>query len=133
MRVYLDTNVIIDFLNPAREQHKHSRKLIQSLIANKYEIIISEDMLSTVFYINNEKRITLDFFNSIQDSWMISSFGKNVIKDSIDLSIKNNIDFEDVLQCLCAKKNNCDALITNDNYFYDCGLKIKTASEFLND
>ena len=133
MRVYLDTNIIIDFLNPIRQGYASSRKLMQNLVDNKYEIIISEDMLSTVFYINNEKKTTLNFFNTIQNNWVISPFGKDVVESSINLSIKNNLDFEDVLQCLCAKKNNCDVLITSDKYFYDCGIKIQTANEFIND
>ena len=68
MRVYLDTNIIIDFLNPIRQGYASSRKLMQNLVDNKYEIIISEDMLSTVFYINNEKKTTLNFFNTIQNN-----------------------------------------------------------------
>jgi len=40
---------------------------------------------------------------------------------------------EDTLQCLCAKENDCDMLITSDKHFYNCGMKIQTASEFLND
>ena len=133
MRVYLDTNIIVDFLNPSREEYQNSRKLMQNLIDNKREITISEDMLSTFFYINNEKSVTLNFFNTIQNSWTISPFGKYVVKNAIDLSIQNNLDFEDVLQCLCAKENNCDVLITSDKNFYDCEIKIQTANEFLND
>jgi predicted nucleic acid-binding protein len=43
----------------------------------------------------------------------------------------NSLDLEDILQCLCAKENGCDVLITNDKKFYDCDIKIMTIKEFL--
>jgi len=54
-----------------------------------------------------------------------------VIKNAIDLSLEKSLDLEDMLQCLSAKENGCKALITNDKKFYDCGLAIYTAEEFL--
>jgi predicted nucleic acid-binding protein len=93
--------------------------------------VISEDMLSTLFYIQKDKRKTLEFFKVIYKRWVISSFGKDVIKKAIDLSFENSLDLEDVLQCLCAKENGCDVLITNDKKFYDCDIKIMTIKEFL--
>jgi len=133
MLVYLDINIVVDFFNPARVQHQVSVDLINNIINNNDQIVISEDMLSTIFYLSNNKHETLKNFQIILDEWMILPFGKDVIKNSINLSLEKNLDLEDVLQCLCAKKNNCDVLITNDRYFYNCGVKIQTASEFLND
>jgi predicted nucleic acid-binding protein len=88
-------------------------------------------MLSTLFYINNDNKYTLEFFQMIQKRWKIVPFGENVIKNAIDLSIKNNLDLEDVLQCLCARENDCAVFITNDNKFYDCGLPIQQVGDFL--
>ena len=133
MKIFLDTNIVLDFLNADRIKHKISVQLIETLVSNSYQIIISEDMLSTIFYLSKNKQQTLSNLNIIQQEWYISVFGEDVIKNAIDLSITNNLDLEDTLQCLCAKQNNCDALITNDKYFYDCGMKIQTANEFLND
>jgi len=133
VKIFLDTNIVLDFLNADRIKHKISVQLIETLVSNSYQIIISEDMLSTIFYLSKNKQQTLSNLNIIQQEWYISVFGEDVIKNAIDLSITNNLDLEDTLQCLCAKQNNCDALITNDKYFYDCGIKIQTANEFLND
>ncbi|MBC8494448.1 MAG: PIN domain-containing protein [Candidatus Thioglobus sp.] len=132
MKIFLDTNIVLDFLNADRVKHKISVRLIETLVSNNYQIIISEDMLSTIFYLSKNKQQTLSNLNVIQQEWYISVFGEEVIKNAIDLSITNNLDLEDTLQCLCAKQNNCDALITSDKYFYDCGIKIQTADEFLN-
>lgn len=128
-KIYLDTNTILDFLDEKRVRHKDTIELIKYTILNDYQIVISEDMLSTIFYIDSYR--VLKFFQIIEDKWIISSFGKDVIKTAINISLEKNLDLEDVLQCLCAKKNSCDILITNDNKFYDCGLNIYTAKEFL--
>lgn len=42
-------------LNPQRVNNKQAIKLWNMLIVNKYTIMISEDMLSTIFYINKDK------------------------------------------------------------------------------
>ncbi len=130
-RVFLDTNIVLDILDSSRPNSDSIKALFQKLIINKYTIVISEDMLSTIFYIQKDKRKTLEFFKIIYKRWIISSFGKDVIKNAIDLSFENSLDLEDILQCLCAKENGCDILITNDKKFYDCGIKILTIEEFL--
>jgi len=130
--IYFDTNVVLDIINNTRINHESANILFKFCIFNNYKIVVSEDMLSTVFYINKNKRQVLKFFKVIQNDWHISIFGKDVIKDAIDLSLEKNIDLEDVLQCLCAKENGCEVLITNDKKFYDCGLSVCTTEEFLN-
>lgn len=132
-RVYLDVNIVVDILDTKRMKHIGVKKLLNVVYKNDIEIVISEDMLSTIFYIVKDKKAVLNFFKVIQKRWVVSPFGDDVVKKSIELALKKNVDFEDVLQCLCAKQNQCDALITNDNNFVDCGLYICTVDEFLNE
>ena len=129
--VFLDTNIVLDIVNPQREGNKQAIELWNVLIIKKYTIIVSEDMLSTLFYINKDKRQTLEFFKLIQKRWQIVPFGKNVVAKAVDLSLEKDLDLEDVLQCLCAKENGCEVLITNDKKFYDCGIWVKKCEEFL--
>jgi predicted nucleic acid-binding protein len=122
----------LDIVNPNRINNEKAVKLWKMLVLKKYTIMISEDMLSTIFYINKDKKQTLHFFEVIAKRWKIVSFGKDVIKYAIDLSLEHNLDLEDLLQCLCAKENGCEILITNDKKFYDCGVSIYTTEKFLN-
>ena len=131
-RVFLDTNVVLDMLDSSRPNGDGIGELSKRLIVDGYVVVISEDMLSTIFYVHKDKRKTLEFLKVISKRWIISTFGKDVIKKAIDLSFENNLDLEDVLQCLCAKENGCDILITNDKKFYDCGIRRVTVKEFLN-
>lgn len=133
MKLFIDTNVIIDFLRPTRQKHKVAIALFDYLVKAKHQIVISEDMITTIFYLSKtEKLQALRFLKSIQDKWLVLPFGKKTINQALDLSLEKNLDLEDTLQCLCAKNNQCDVLITNDISFYNCEIKIQTASEFLN-
>ena len=132
-KVFFDANIILDILDSSRYGNVDAKLLWKKIVVNDIDIVISEDMLSTIFYVNKNNKNTLEFFSMIEKRWTISDFGKKLIKDAINLSLEKNLDLEDTLQCLCAKKNNCDVLITNDKKFYDCGVKIMSTKEFLNE
>ena len=129
--VFLDINVVVDFIESSRERHKKAVELIQYLTINDYVIHISEDMLTTIYYISKNKKGILNFLRSVLDDWQVLSFGQQLIKTGIDLSLKHELDLEDVLQCLCAREIGCAVFITNDNKFYDCGMSIQKVDEFL--
>ena len=72
------------------------------------------------------------FHQPITASWEIVSFGTKVISNAINLcKTKLNLDFEDVIQSLCAKESGCSTIISNDKNFYDCGVPVISAWEFI--
>ncbi len=124
-RIYLDTNIIADAIDPLREGHKKSIAILQLCILKDISIFISEDILTTLYYISRDKAATLKFIqNIILTDWHILTFGKKIIQNATTLSLEKNLDLEDILQCLCAKENSCQLLITNDKKFYTCGMNI---------
>ncbi len=129
--IFLDTNIILDFLDDKREDHKKVQQLIQYLILNNYKITLSEDMLSTIFYIIKDKKATLQFFKTIIRKWNIVPYGLELIEEAIDIALEKDLDLEDLLQCLCAKKYDSRILITKDKGFYNCGLTLYTTNDFL--
>jgi predicted nucleic acid-binding protein len=132
-KIFLDTNIVADLIDTKRNNHSLSLELLKNLILNNYEICISEDMVTTLYYIVKDKRATLEFLeNVVFIDWKVLIFGTKVLKEGVKLSLEKNLDLEDTLQCLCAKENGCEILITNDKKFYDCGIKIVTAKEFIN-
>ena len=131
-KVYLDTNVVADIIDTNRKNHTDALELLKKLIMNNYEISISEDMLSTLYYILNDKENTLQFFQEVVFvDWNVLVFGNSVLQNATKLSFEKKIDFENLLQCLCAKENGCVFLVTNDKFFYDCGVKVLTTEECL--
>ncbi len=131
-KVYLDTNILLDFLDETRVNNNSSKELLYQLTLHNYQIFISEDMITTVFYIDKQNTRVLNFLKSIVcRRWNISAFGTKTINKAIDLSLEHNLDLEDTLQCFCAKDNGCEVLLTNDKKFYNCGIKIETPKSFL--
>ncbi len=123
-KVFFDANILLDIIITERKGNPYAKKLWRHLVLNSIDIVVSEDILTNVFYISKNKKDALTFFKLIQNSWKIVPFGKNVISSAIELTLEKNLDLEDVLQCLCAKENSCDLFVTNDKRFYDCGIKI---------
>ncbi len=131
-RVYLDTNIVADMIDGGRANHGLSLELLKKLMLEDYDVFISEDMLSTLYYISNDKRATLEFFENIAYvDWQVVAFGRNVTKEATHLSLAKGLDLEDTLQCLCAKNCACDVLITEDKKFVDCGVEIVDYEKFL--
>ena len=129
--IFLDTNIIIDFLDSKRAKHKLACTLIEKLILEDYKIFMSEDMLSTIYYLIKDKNRVLNFFKDIYSEWNIVPFGGDVIIEAIEISLKSQKDFEDILQCLTAKKYKAIFIVTNDKKFTDCGVKIGDYSYFI--
>lgn len=130
MKVYLDTNILLDFLDQARPSHNDVQAIVRHLIMNDIETYLSEDMLSTIYYIAKDKSKALEFFEAVLKLWKVVPFGQSLILDAISIS-KNGDDFEDVLQCLSAKANGCNVFITNDQKFYYCGINVMSSSEYI--
>lgn len=131
-KIFLDTNIVADIIDAKRANHEKAMKLMEKLIYDDFVVCISEDMLTTLFYISKEKTETLEFFkNVIFQDWEILNFNKKILGDGVELSLKSSLDLEDIFQCLCAKQNGCEIIITNDSKFYNCGLEIFSIEQFI--
>ena len=130
-KIFLDINIVIDLVEPTRNNHDRALLMLKKCIDDDFTIYISEDMISTVYYLIPNKSRSIRFFKGILDEWQISPFGRNVLKQAFDFSLKNDLDLEDALQCFCAKENGCSLFLTSDKKFADCGIKIVNYDEFL--
>jgi predicted nucleic acid-binding protein len=131
-KIFFDINIVIDIIDEARTHHREAKKTIAKTIEEDYDIFVSEDMITTVFYILKGNPKVLYFFKSIIQRWNVVPFGSDVIEESIDFCIQNESDLEDTLQCMCARKNGCGVFLTSDRAFVACGINIMTYEEFLN-
>jgi len=127
-KAFLDTNIVADVIDIKRKHHKESLEILEQLILKDYTICISEDMISTLYYISKGKEATLQFFqNVVFVDWEILSFGRDTLQQGIEISLREGGDLEDILQCLCAKNNGCTLLVTNDKRFFNCDIDIQTS------
>ena len=132
-KIFLDTNIVLDLLESSRKNHQNALQLMRYLIDNSWEIYISEDMLSTIYYVAKDKRTVLLFIEKvILTDWNVLSFGKSVIKNATRFALEKDCDLEDALQCFCAKECGCGIFLTSDKKFIDCGIEILDYNGFLN-
>jgi len=73
-KIFLDADIILDFLDADRKFHNYATELFNILINHNYSVCFSEDILTTVFYISKYKQNTLKFFNKIIQFWDIVPF-----------------------------------------------------------
>ncbi len=53
--IFLDTNIVLDILDSERKNHTIAKQLLEKIVIDEYSVTISEDMLSTIFYIIKNK------------------------------------------------------------------------------
>ena len=128
-KVYLDTNIFLDYFNTERIYHNEARQLMYYLLTNNIQIVFSEDMISTIAYLikkenlNNFTHFLKDI--SLEKNFNITSFGVSVINMACDYYDKYQGDFEDYLQYFCAEKEGCCAIYTMDKKFPNFKIPVK--------
>lgn len=122
MRIYLDTNIILDFIF-IRESTRYTRDFISKNFNNS--ILVTNNLgLNNIFYVGVEKfkeyTKTKDFLQYIENSlqWDIYDLTKEDRLFAYNFMNKNQgADFEDLQQYIAAKNSGCTAIITNDKNF----------------
>ncbi len=129
--VFLDTNIVADMIDSRRSNHPLSLRLLEHLMLESYEVFISEDMVSTLYCISDDKEATLAFLEHVvYVDWHVVPYGKDLLMEATHIASMEKIDLEDILQCLCARDHGCSALITCDQTFVDCGVRIVDYAAF---
>lgn len=132
MKVYIDSDVILDYLYE-REPFSSNSKIIIALIEKKIvKGYISSLILWNIYYVlskylgEREARKKIKIFRSLIE--IIAVDGK-----IIDLGLSSNIkDFEDSIQYYAADSANVDFLITRNKKDYPkSGLRILNPDEFI--
>ena len=107
--------------------------MIAKLIMEDYSIFMSEDMLSTIFYISKDKEKVLLFFETILSKWSVVPYGIALISEAITkCKTHKGQDLEDTLQCLCSREQDCIYIVSSDKNFVDCGIEVVNYDGILN-
>jgi predicted nucleic acid-binding protein len=123
--VFLDTNIVADMIDPKRRYHTQAMELLKRLMLGGHRIVISEDMVTTLYYISQDKEATLAFLEHIvYEDWEVVPFGTELLKNATQRAMKEACDLKDTLQCFCAAKEGCEMIVTEDRSFVACGIKV---------
>ena len=132
MKVFLDTNVVVDFLGERDPFFQDAAKIFE--LWRKEEIRLSLSVLTIVncAYILHKaysKETMLDKIKWLCGSFEIAPIDVSTIVGAVDLGEK---DFEDSVQYLSASSIHSDVIITRDKKgFANADIPVMTPAEFL--
>lgn len=131
-RIFLDTNVILDFLGERKPFYEPIAKIATLAEKEKLTMVASPISFATVNYFISKfesEKIAKEKLRRFKIICEICSLDEHTIEKGLNASIK---DFEDALQYFSATESECEIIITrNGKDFKKSLLPIMTADEFL--
>ena len=132
MRVFLDTNVILDTIVPGRQSEEQSRRVINIGNVDPFRFSVSALSLANIAYIlrkMNTQDEVKRMINSMRNTWRVLKLDEYSIHDALRSDCP---DFEDALQISIAE-GDCDVIVTNNTKHCKghTALEVCTPGEFL--
>jgi predicted nucleic acid-binding protein len=112
--IFLDTNVIIYFLDPLRPFHNESKTLFKMLEEGRFKAYYSESVLTTTAYVIRKdfsKKGIYDIIDNLNKKIILLPCSHQYIKNAISLMPP---DFEDALLYEIALHHQMDYFITSN-------------------
>lgn len=132
--IYLDANVLMDFIDDRREGHLNAKKIVISQLEKNRKFFTSCDIITTIYYLSAKynKKEALKQIENINNFCSIVDFSNSEIASVCALmnSNKNFVDLEDTLQYILAKKSGCELIISNDKKFFSPDITLMRSDEF---
>ena len=132
MKIFLDTNVLIDYLNKREPFFTEASQVMDLCISKRVEAALSSLSIINAAYIMRKAYPKNSLLLKI--SWLTEKFEVCPInRDSIQRAAASRpFDFEDAVQYFSALQANADLIITRDTKgFADFDLPVMTPAEFL--
>ena len=111
---FLDTNIIIDLLDPLRPFHEESMRLFNMLDQGKFKAYYSESVVTTTAYVirkDYSKNKIREIVDSLNKRIILLTCAARNISDAIS---KSPPDFEDALLYEIALHHQIDYFITSN-------------------
>jgi predicted nucleic acid-binding protein len=129
--IFLDTNIVIDFLADRKPFSLDAAKLFDFSVLGKAKIYISAVSYNNIYYILRQSlsnSVTIRVLDELSEMAEIADVTKTVIKKSLKTDFK---DFEDAIQYYCALSlNKIDFIVTRDTKdFKKSTISIMTPAE----
>ena len=134
MRVFLDTNVVIDFYARREDFFLPASVIIDLAHKKRIDIVVSSLTFVNAFFILRKTYHKEDLYLKLSKLAAICTITK-IDEEIIKLCLQKkgaDADFEDAVQCASAKTSDVDVIITrNPKHFRDFDINVQTPSEFL--
>ena len=131
-RLFIDTNIVFDFLGERKPFYDSIAKLATLAEKNELTIVVSPISFSTVNYFLTKfenAKIAIEKLRKFKVLCEVCELNEHTVEKGLNSSFT---DFEDVLQYFSSTESDCDIIITrNGKDFKKSLLPIMTADEFL--
>jgi predicted nucleic acid-binding protein len=119
MKLYFDTNVVIDILERREPHYKSSNEVFEYAIDNKIDCVIGVSSITDIYYILNKKqsdskkviKIIFDILEFIRPVDVLAGDIYNAVKYGF-------ADFEDAVVAATADREQADYIITRNTVDY---------------
>lgn len=135
MRLFLDTNIVIDFIGNREPFSTEAAFLFQLASDGEVQLLVSDLSIINIVYILRRLKYQLaDIFtalNGIRPLMSITGIGSEAIDECLN---SHWTDFEDYAQYASAKNARADRIITRNKKDYPTtGIPVATPAEFLSE
>ena len=131
-KVFLDTNIIIDFLGEREGFYIYSAKILTLADQKKIKVYTSPSSISNVFYVlakYENSKTALEKIRKFKLLCSMSVMDDEVVEKAIHSNFK---DFEDAMQYFSALASNCNIIITrNEKDFKNAMIPVMNAESYL--
>lgn len=132
MKIFLDTNIIIDFLTKREPYSEEIKDIFQYSVEGKYELFISSVSVTNTYYIISKLEnasLAKKKIAQLLELVYVLNVGQSTIMKAIDSKFK---DLEDGVQSFCAEEGKLKIILTrNVKDFKWSNLTVLTPKEFL--
>ena len=131
-KIFLDTNIILDFLGEREGFYEASAKIMTLADKKKIQVYTSPSSISNVFYVltrYENSKIALEKIRKFKLLCSMSVMDDEVVEKAIHSNFK---DFEDAMQYFSALASNCNIIITRDEKdFKNAMIPVMNAESYL--
>ncbi|MDR1762928.1 MAG: PIN domain-containing protein [Dysgonamonadaceae bacterium] len=134
MRIFIDTNILIDLLIKREPSYLCVAKMFDIALKRKDAIVISNLSIINAHYVVKkiagvQESALRTALHNICTTCEIAPLVVGITEKSLMSGFK---DFEDATQFYCALENNCDVIITNNGKDFKLStLPVMNAKDFL--
>lgn len=114
MRVLIDTNVVLDFLQEREPFVENAARLFERVDAEEIEGFIAATTITNIYYIVRRaagRVVAQDAITQVLSDLNICAVDLKVLEQARALNFE---DFEDAVQYACAVVHGVDAIVTRD-------------------
>lgn len=134
MKIFLDTNVLIDMMLDYRQCHAESQAV--SEIARKGGVaaaMSTQSIIDASYVILRREKLPIVVFKRLLTDLLKTATPVSINANDIGEAIASQMsDFEDAAQIACAVNSGCNVVISSDRKLKDNGqIQVLTPAEFL--